>query len=125
MITLGGITISDNMYLSGDVESGGVVHQQKRTIEGVSSILISQKIGGRAFTLGSDMAGGSVMGIWCKSLIDSIKALELAGLPQQLNYRGTIYSVYIVDTSGFTPLFKWQEESATKAYTGQLTLIEV
>lgn len=124
MITLGGVVISGNMYLSGVVESRGVVHQQKRTVEGYSSTAVYPLHGGRTFTLGSDLSGGTTMGIWCKSVIDGLKLLELSGTLQILDYRGTLYSVYIVDTSNFKPLYKWQEESATKSYTGQITLIE-
>ena len=124
MITLGGITISDNMVLSGVIEASLTIYQQKRTVEGVSRTRITEKIGGRELTLGSDTSGGSNMGMWCSSIIENIKELEKTLTPKVLNYRGVEYLVYIVDTTDFTPLFKWEEEGPTKKYTGTIKLIE-
>ena len=124
-ITIGGIPISDNMVLSGVTNSSQVVSQQRRTLEGYSSVLVSRKFGGRTLTLGSDTSDGSIMGIWCKSDIDAIKAIELLCAPIDINYRGELYRGYVVDTSDFTPLFKWEQESPNKKYTGKITIIEV
>lgn len=93
-------------------------------MEGVSKVTITLKVGGRPLTLGSDSSGGSTMGIWCKETIDEIKLLELTLTPQTLDYQGTAYLVYIVDTTDFTPLFKWEPEGPTKKYTGTIKLIE-
>ena len=124
MSAIGALLISDDMLLSGVVESSQVAYQQKRTVEGYSSVKVYPRVGGRPLTFGSDTSGGTVMGIWCQSLIEDIKLLELTGVPQTLDYRGNTHSVYIVDTSDFTPLFKWEEESPTKKYTGTIKLIE-
>lgn len=124
MIIFDTITLSDDMLLKGVVEASQVAYEQERTVEGVSRVTISPKVGGRPLTLGSDTSGGSTMGIWCLETVEAIKALELSGTPKTLNYHGTIYSVYIVDTSDFTQLFKWEPLSPTKKYIGTIKLIE-
>lgn len=125
MITLGNIEISDDMTLEGIIQNAGVVYQQKRSVEGYSDTFVQPSIGGGGYTLGSNLSNGSSMGIWCQETIEEIKALELTGAPQTLNYRGTLYRVYIVDTTDFTALFKWELESPTKKYTGNIKLIGV
>jgi hypothetical protein len=123
IITLGSVVIGDSMILVGATESKQVVHQQKRTIEGYSSTSVYPIHGGRSLTLGSDL-NETTMGIWCFSTITEVKELELLQTTQQLNYKGDIYTVLIVDTSDFKPLFKTEQESDTKKYTGTIKLIE-
>lgn len=123
VITLGPVVISDSMILVGDVESSQVTYEQKRTVEGYSSTVVYPKPGGRAFTLGSDLSQ-NIMGIWCLSTLQEVQALALLRIKQTLLYRGASYTVWIVDTSNVTPLYKNEPESATKAYTGTIKLIE-
>jgi hypothetical protein len=124
VITLDTLTISDNMVLTGIIEASQVVYEQERTVEGVSKVTISPKVGGRPLTLGSDTSGGSTMGVWCQATIEGVKDLELTRTPKVLDYNGAIFYVYIVDTSDFTPLFKWEPESPTKKYIGTIKMIE-
>jgi len=124
MITLGTVTLSDNMTLTGVVQSSSVVYEQKISLEGYSNTAVYPKIGGRPLTMGSSTDGGSTMGVWCSSAIDEVKALEASRSPQALNYHGDPYTVLIVDTSDFTPLFKWEPEGPNKKYTGNIKMIE-
>lgn len=121
---IGPLTLSDNMSFVGDVESSQVIYEPQRTIEGLSKVTITEKIGGRIFTIGSDLSDGSTMGIWCQSDIEDVKALELSRAPQTIIANGKTYSAYIVETTNFTPMFKQEPSGPTKKYTGTIKLIE-
>lgn len=123
MITLGGILISEDMYLSGLESSVLVVIDQQRTIDGVSVVKARPSIGGRSFSLGSQNSGGSVQGFWDMSVIEQIKSLELQSQSVILNYRGTQYTVFIVGTD-FKPFLQFEIESPTKKFTGSVSLLE-
>ena len=125
MITLGGIVISDNMYLGGVTQARQVVPQQLRTSEGISLLTVHATPGGRTLTLGTTNLNGATQGIWCQSNIDEIKDLEATNVPVVLNHNGDIYNVRIVDTSDFTQFFQNEPVSPNKKYTGKITMIEV
>jgi len=124
MITLGGIDISDDMYLDG-LESALLVSvEQLRTIDGVSIIKTKPTPGGRNFTLGSQNKSGATQGIWCSETIDLIKALELASQVVSLDYRGTVYSV-IITGAKFAAFHQFEIEGPYKKFTGNISLTEV
>lgn len=125
MITLNGITINDSMYLDGVDSSRITVHEKKISIGGYSKIYSKKLIGGREFTLGTQNSSGPIQGIWLKSEIDAIKAVESLCSPVVLNYRGTQYNVIIADTSDFRPLHQFEIEGANKRFLGKITLMEV
>ncbi len=124
MITLGGIEISDNMYLGGVTQAKQVSFKQSRTIEGVSILRTVATPGGRVLTLGTTFLNNATQGIWCKSTIDEIKLLELQLLTIVLDHHDTIYNVKIIDTTDFAQMFQWEPVSESKKYTGRLTMIE-
>lgn len=123
MITLGGVTISDDMYLSGLESSKMVSVDQRRTIDGVSFVRLKPMIGGRALSLGSQNGGGSIQGFWELSTIEQIKSLELQAQSVILDYRGTQYTVFIVGTD-FQPFLQFEIEGPTKKFTGSVSLLE-
>ena len=123
MITLGGVTIDDDMYLSGPESNSLVTVTQQRTIDGVSIVRVKPSPGGRSLTLGSQNRGGSIQGIWAWGTIESIKSLELQGQSVILSYRGTDYNVFIVGTD-FTPFLQFEIEGAGKKFTGGISLLE-
>ncbi len=123
-ITLGGIDINNNMYLSG-VESASLVSvEQLWTIDGNSVTRAKPLNGGRLFTLGTQNQSGSTQGIWCYEDIELVQALEQLAQGVVLNYRGTDYNVLISGTS-FTPLHQFEEEGPYKKFLGTISLTEV
>src|SRR6056297_2596890 len=108
MITLGGVQISDNMYLRGVTEHPQVAFQQERTVEGISKQIVVPTPGGRTLSLETQQLSGSIQGIWCQSVIDAVKELELTGGVYELDHHGAVYQVRIIDTSQFTPLFQFE-----------------
>jgi len=125
MITLGGVVINDNMYLAGLETADNLLYDQKISLDGGSSIKVLPLQGGRSFTLGSQNKDGALQGMWCKSTIDQIKSMQSTGIPLILNYRGTLYDVYVIDTKSLSPLHQFELESDTKKFIGQITLLEV
>lgn len=125
MITLGSITISDNMYLGGVTQAKQVIPQQLRTSEGLSLLTVHVTPGGRTLTLGTTNLNGATQGIWCQSTIDEIKDLEATAATVVLDHNGDIYNVKIVDTSDFSQFFQNEPVSPDKKYTGKITMIEV
>jgi len=122
-ITLGGVTISDDMYLSGLEANSQVAVEQQRTIDGISFVRVKPAPGGRVFSLGTQSRGGATQGIWDWSVIEQIKTLELLAQSVILTYRGTSYTVYITGTD-FTPLLQFEVEGPTKKFTGTVSLLE-
>ncbi len=123
-ITLGGLDISDNMYLEGFESALLVSVEQLRTIDGISIVKTKPTPGGRNLTLGTQSKSGATQGIWCSELIDQIKDLELASQVVSLDYRGTLYDVIITGTK-FTPFHQWELEGPYKKFTGSISLTEV
>jgi hypothetical protein len=122
-ITLGGITISDNMYLSGLETNKQVIVDKQRNIDGVAIVRVKPTPGGRELTLGTQNQGGAIQGIWEWSTIEQIKSLELLAQSVILNYRGTNYSVYITGTD-LSPFLQFEIEGASKKFTGVINLLE-
>lgn len=123
MIYLGGIEISDNMYLDGINDAALSASSQKRLLGGGSVVFIQPQIGGITFTLGSQTQKG-IQGIWCQNVIDLLKPIEALATAVILDYHGDLYDVVIKEMT-FTPIFQNQSESTNKIFTGTITLIEV
>lgn len=123
-ITLGGVAIDDDMYLSGIETNQQVSVEQLRTIEGVSVVRVKSAPGGRLFTLGSQNGSGAIQGIWCWEIIEQIKAIELQAQSVELNYRGDFYTVFVTGTN-FTPFLQFEPEGPYKKFTGSVSLLEV
>ena len=121
-ITLGGLEINDNMYLSGLENAPGIAFSQVRTILGTSVTAVKPLIGGRSLVLGSQK-GKSLQGIWCSHIIDSLKPIESQGSVISLDYRGNIFNVIIVKTS-FSPMLVSEVEGPNKKFTGEVYLVE-
>ena len=124
MTTLGGVTISDNMYLDGVLDAPLSGSTQKRLLGGGSVVFIQPQIGGRKFTLGTINGSVGTQGLWCQQTIEDLKVFESNTQSIVLDYRGDLYDVVITKMQ-FTPFQQNQLESPTKPYTGTITLIEV
>ena len=123
-ITLGGLDISDNMYLSG-LESAQLVSvEQLWTIDGNSVVRSKPLNGGRRLTLGSQNQSGVTQGIWCLEDIQQVQVLEQLAQSLVLSYRGTDYNVIITGTT-FNPLHQFEVEGPYKKFIGSISLTEV
>lgn len=125
MIKINEIELNKHLYLGGIETAPNISFQQKRSIDGISELITKPLIGGRVLTLGTTNIEGKNQGIWCKEIIDEIKALELQNSVVSLNYYGTTYSVRIVDTTDFQQLYQWELPTPSKKFLGKIILIEV
>jgi hypothetical protein len=123
-ITLGGVTINDNMYLDGIEKAQLTQVEQLRTVDGNSIVRVKATPGGRTLTLGTQNRGGATQGIWFSQVIDQVKSLEALAQPVVLDYRGDTYNVLIVETD-FVPFLQYEPEGSCKKFTGSITLLEV
>lgn len=124
MITLGGISLSENFYLEGWQSADPVVVEQKFSIDGYQFLRATPTPQGWHYTLGSQNRSGATQGIWCQSTIESIRALAATGQAVVLDYNGEIYNMLIAGME-FEPMFSWEPDGATKNFIGHLNLIEV
>lgn len=123
--TLNSLTINDDMYLEGVEAAPNIMYEQKRSIDGISSLATKVIVGGRTLSLGSTNERGALQGIWYQKDIDTIKTLERANAPVTLDYHGTVFTVKIVDTTDFKQLHQFEPVHPCKMYTGKITMIEV
>lgn len=123
-ITLGGIDIDDNMYLSPPENSPSNILEEIRTVDGNYYVRVTSLNKGSQLTLGTQNKSGSTQGIWYLRVIKSLKALEIAGNVVELNYRGDIYNVLIAGMD-MTPMYQYELESDCKRFVGTINLIEV
>jgi len=118
-ITLGPLTLSDDLVLSGIETADDVVVSQRRTLGGVSRLQVDPLSGGRTLTLSSDRH-------LTLAQVQAIKALASLGQPVTLaHHRGT-YAVIITATAVEPDdASTHSNPTATEWYSGDITLIEV
>jgi len=123
MITLGGVTISDNMVLLGVEQANSVTTEQIRAADGTPYVKLYDSPGGRALQLGTSQIG-KIQGIWYQSVLDELRAVQDLKTPVVLNYNGEVFTVYITDFSSIEPLFQNEKRGPCKRYIGLIDLIE-
>jgi len=124
MITLGGVVISNNMYLKGVEQANPFLYSQVRAIDGTSHLISYNNPGGRTFTLGSSQTN-NMQGLWCQDTLDALQALRESDTVLTLDYNGEVYNVKIVSMEDIEQFMSKEPKSSTKKYTGTITLIEV
>ena len=113
------------MYLDGLVKANPIAYQQDRTVDGIPVMTIFSNQGGRQLSLGTSQLQGATQGIWCKSVLDDLKAVQGLGNPVTLDYHGDTYNVLITGTSDINQLLQFEPDTPNKKYTGTIKLIEV
>jgi hypothetical protein len=118
-VTLGALTLSDNLVLNGLETAADLVVNQKRTLSGRSILQTAPISGGRTLTLSSERHCSLTQ-------VQAIKALAALGQPVSLvHHRGT-FTVLITNTA-LEPDDSGLHSNPTSAewYSGDITLIEV
>lgn len=126
MITYGSVIISDNMYLSGEIEATPHQFVKERTIDGNPVLKRFQTPRGRSFELGTatSTVGNGVQGIWCQDVVDQMKALQETGMSNTLDYHGNTINAVIADMSGIRQMFRWEPITPNKKYVGTIKFTE-
>jgi len=116
-VTLGAITLSDNLVLSGLESSADIVINQRRTLSGNSVVQTGPMIGGRTLTLqGEDH--------FTLSQIQAVKAMATLGQPVILKHHRGTFTVLIIGTP-VEPTFDHANPDVTAWHSGEITLLEV
>ena len=116
-VTLGTVTLSDHLTLSGLETSPDVAVNQRRTLTGASVLQLLPTPGGRTLVLEGRHH-------WTYAQIAAIKALAALGAPVALvHHRGT-FTVVIVAVE-VTPSIDYANPSGSDWLSGSITLIEV
>ena len=115
-ITLGGITLSDHLVLSGLETAKDIVVNQRRSLTGESIIQSGPVSGGRTLTLSGDKH-------WTLAQIQAVKALAALGQTVTLVHDRGTFTVLIV-TTPVEPVIEYVDPAATDYYSGDITMIE-
>lgn len=114
MITLGGLTLSDNLRLLG-LRADPVAVDLQRSEGGVAHILTAPLQGGRALQL---------QGYFTSAQVDQIMAMANAGDPVELVHPRGTYSV-IITGSTLADWIEYVEPDPADFEEGTINLIEV
>lgn len=117
MTTLGGVTLSEHLVLSGLEPAPGVVHSQRRTLLGESVVQVAPVQGGRRLSLSGENH-------FTLAQIQAVKALESAGQAVTLVHDRGTFTVLIVGTP-VEPAVDYADPAADDWYSGEILLIEV
>lgn len=115
--TLGGLSLSPDLVLTGLEASPGIIYSQRRTMSGVSVLQTAPVVGGRTLGLNSENH---------LSLTDiqAIQALAALGQPVTLvHHRGT-FNVLIIGLN-VEPVSLIANPDGTLWHSGEITLLEV
>ena len=116
-VTLGTVTLSDHLTLTGLETSPDVAVNQRRTLTGRSVLQLLPTPGGRTLVLEGTHH-------WTYAQIAAIKALAALGAPVALiHHRGT-FTVVIVAVE-VEPSIEYANPSGSDWLSGTVTLIEV
>lgn len=115
--TLGPLTLSEHLILSGLETAPDITVSQRRTLAGYSIVQQGFNIGGRTLTLQG-------RGHFTLAQIKAVKALAALGQPVTLiHHRGT-FVVKIIGTP-VEPAVNYSDPDDTVWYSGEITLLEV
>jgi hypothetical protein len=118
-VSLGAITLSDDLVLNGLETAPDIVVSQKRTLAGRSIIQTAPISGGRTLTLSSERH-------FTLAQVQAVKSLAALGQPVTLvHHRGTFQVLITATTLDPDDSGLHSNPTSTEWYSGDLTLIEV
>lgn len=116
-ITLGGITLSDHLILTGDITAQRVVANKRRTIGGEAHITTATVSSGDDLILSGENH-------FTRAQIVSIKELEAARTAVSLVHHTGTYIVLVTGTN-VEQTFNYADPVSTDWYSGDITMIRV
>lgn len=126
MITLNGVTLSEDLLWDGEFDNPVISQNVQRTLLGVQIIQNMPIVGGRIVSLVAISNGSEYQGFYTRSQIQEFKALEEAGTPIVFHYEGQEFNV-VIQAGGIQvqPLIPRPNQDVADLYSGTLILIEV
>lgn len=123
-ITLGALTLDDNLQLRGLEARPLVTHTVSRTILGRTIVETMQAPAGHALELTADDDGSAVRGVFLRSDVDSILALRDSGAVVLLVHPRATLNVMVTGVD-VDPVFDVNDPAADWWFTGSVQLLTV
>lgn len=126
MISLNGVTLSEDLLWSNEFDTPAISQNIQRTILGVQIIQNMPIVGGRVVNLVAVVNGSEYFGFFTRSQIQEFKLLEQSGSSVVFHYEGQEFNV-VIQTGGVQvqPLLPRPNQDTADLYSGTLILIEV
>jgi len=126
MITLNGVTLSEDLIWENEFGHAEVTQTIQRTVLGNTVISSFPKQAGEIINLTAVSTGGTYFGSFTRTQIQAFKVLETNVTPVAFHYEGQDFTV-IIQSGGVQvePLLPRPNQEATDLYTGILTLVTV
>jgi len=126
MITLNGVTLSEDLLWENEFDNPTISQNIKRTLLGVQIVQNMPLVGGRVINLSAIASGSEYSGFFTRSQIQEFKNLEEAGMSVVFHYEGQEFNV-VVQAEGVQvqSLIPRPNHDTTDLYSGTLILIEV
>lgn len=127
MISLGGISLSDDLRLQGEFDDAVSSLNVDRTISGRLVIQKASLSKGRQFVLSATQSGNQYSGYFTRLQLEQLKDIERNNTQISFVYGTQIHQVLILPgTINVVPLLDYGDEfSDVDIYTGTITLLEV
>lgn len=124
-VSLGGVVLNSNLYLDGIENAPRIAVNKFRHLAGTSTLQTMSMSGGDTLILTTTNDKGVRQGCFTQAQIESLKALEGAGVAVTLTYRERGNFNVLIRGTNFRQLEQNVAYSASKQYTGSITLEEI
>lgn len=123
LVTLGGVSLDDNLVLSGIEQNADSAYSVRELLGGPVVIQMDARSVGAELSLISPFNGSSRQGQYCQYQIDQLKAIAKLLQPVSLVHPRGTFTVYILDFD-VTEREQNEEPHINKKYHGVITLQE-
>jgi len=126
MISLNGVTLSEDLIWENEFDNPAISQNIQRTLLGSLVIQSMPLVNGRSINLVAVSDGTSYFGFFTREQVIEFKRIEQSGSTVVFHYEGTNYNVKI-RSSGVqvSPLIARPNQVDSDLYIGTLNLIEV
>ena len=126
MISINGVTLSQDLYWDNEFTTPLISQQEERTILGNSILITAPLSGGRDIRLKAYRSGTMVQGYFTYEQIQQFRVLEQTGQQVEFIYESTTLNVVIkAGGVGVIPHIERPNPDATDNFSGTLILKEV
>jgi len=123
-ISVGGVTLPDDMTWEDEFDGAEVAVAQNHTIGGRAITDAMTLEGGRTFTLASRRIGDEIYGALTRTQVQALKAVERAGLTVSFIYESQTFLVKVKAVQ-MRLAFERPNPDSDDEYTGSIAMAEV
>ncbi len=125
IVSLGGISLDDNLYLDGILNDSDFAMSVRPTLGGGVVVQIGAHEGGRELALVATQDGDEINGHFTLNQLQQIKVLAKAAQPVPLVHHGATYTVLIGPKPDVTPVMGHVDPAGEDLYIGTISMIGV